>query len=163
MVISAYLSASHRHNSLLAQEDLFLSLFLSFHPCHHETRPKKPAKAGYRIDDYGMDYIGAVEDPMDTVIGAALLATGQEYARRTGKNMKTDRISVTDAGAGMRVVFAPTDALIDKNVVAISLGLEGDEEISSFKMPDLKPTKTDPVCEKKNHRSASTASKLPAF
>jgi hypothetical protein len=117
-----------------------------------DYHPKQIAKAGYRIGDYGMDYIGAVEEPMDTVIGSALLATGQEYARRTEKDMKTNCISVTDAGAGMRV-FAPADALIDKNVVAISLDLEGDEDISSFKMPDLKmpdlkQTKTDPVCEK---------------
>jgi hypothetical protein len=94
--------------------------------------------------DYGMDYEGTVSAPMDGVIAAALRGTGQEYARPAGKEMQTDRISVTDAGAGLRV-FMPTDAAMDKGVLAISLDLEDDDELSNFKMPEKE--KTDPICE----------------
>jgi hypothetical protein len=84
-------------------------------------------KKNPKMYDYGMDYEGTVSDPMDGVIAAALRATGQKYARLTGKDMQTDRISVTDAGAGLRV-FMPTDAAVDKGVLAISLDLEVDEK-----------------------------------
>jgi hypothetical protein len=75
----------------------FLShLSLSFSTMRTRNNKKKP-----KMYDYGMDYEGTVSDPMDGVIAAALRATGQEYARRAYKDMQTDRISVTDAGAGV--------------------------------------------------------------
>jgi hypothetical protein len=87
-----------------------------------------------------IDYQGTVSDPMDGVIAAALRATGQEYAHRTGKDIQTDRINVTGAGAGLRV-FTPTNT----GALAISLDLEDDDELSNFKMPERE--KTDPICE----------------
>jgi hypothetical protein len=83
-------------------------------------RPKKPPKTKI---DYGMDYIGAVEDPMDLAIAAALRATGDEYNRRHGKNnMPTERIKISDAGAGMRV-FTPAG----ENTIAISMDMDEDD------------------------------------
>jgi hypothetical protein len=80
---------------------------------------KKPAKYG-NPPMYGMDYIGSAKaDPMDAIIAQSLRATGEEYARRTGKNMNTGLINVE-----------PSDKAIDKDVVAISMDLEGDEDLS---------------------------------
>jgi hypothetical protein len=80
----------------VTQRLLFLSnispFFLTMSPNY---RPKKPPKTKI---DYGMDYIGAMEDPMDLAIAAALHATGDEYNRRHGKNnMPTERIKISDA------------------------------------------------------------------
>jgi hypothetical protein len=94
----------------VTQRLLFLSIISSFFLTMKPTKTKI---------DYGKDYVGAVEDPMDLVIAAALRATGDEYNRRYGKkDMPTERIKISDAGAGMRV-FSPAG----ENTIAISFEL----------------------------------------
>jgi hypothetical protein len=73
--------------------------------------------------DYGLDYKGVVEDPMDGVIASALRATGEEWKRRHGTETPAERITVSDAGAGFRC-FMPSS---NPNVMALSLDLEDDE------------------------------------
>jgi hypothetical protein len=58
-------------------------------------RPKEPPKTKI---DYAMDYIGAMEDPLDLAIAAALCATGDAYNLCHGKNnMPTESIKISDA------------------------------------------------------------------
>jgi hypothetical protein len=47
--------------------------------------------------DYGLDYKGVVEDPMDGVIASALRATGEEWKRRHGTETPAERISLFHA------------------------------------------------------------------
>jgi hypothetical protein len=72
-----------------------------------------------------MEYVGAMEDHMCLVIAAALCATGNEYNHRHGKkDMPTEHIEISDAGARMRV-FSP----IGENTIAISMDmLDMDED-----------------------------------
>jgi hypothetical protein len=112
MLLSAYLPVSPRHKTLLSLEDISLSfslfVFLSLPVFPTMSRDYHPKNLPRSIMVYGMDYIGVVGGRGSH--GPGDRCRPQEYVRCTGKDMKTDRISVTDVGAGMQV-FAPTDAL----------------------------------------------------
>jgi hypothetical protein len=94
----------------------------------HNYRPKKPTKTKI---DYGVDYVGAVEDPMDLVIAAALRrATGDENNRRHGKNMLTERIKISKAGPRISMDMLDMDEDEDEPPPAAA-------ESPTYKVPPL--------------------------